>query len=194
MSQMSVEQRPFCRRSLAQKGARHESEFHFFYGHGPKAGDYAMLSNFFELKEPFQDGEGNLFLTSEHYMMYAKAILFKDLEMSQLILDCASPLEAKALGRKVRGFDKDVWAANCLHIVANGCELKFSQSKECKAVLLGTGDKMLVESAPRDRIWGIGMGKSNPKRLDPNCWNGENLLGEALMIARERLIAASKNS
>lgn len=191
---MSMEQRPFCRRSLAQKGARPDSDYLFFYGHGPKAGDYAMLSNFFELKEPFQDGEGNLFLTSEHYMMHSKAILFKDLKMSKLILDCASPLEAKALGRKVGGFDKDVWAAHCLYIVADGCELKFSQSEECKEVLLGTGNKILVESAPRDRIWGIGMGKSNPKRLDPNCWRGESLLGEALMIARERLRSATSSS
>lgn len=60
----------------------------------------------------------------------------------------------------MRGFDEDVWAANCLHIVSTGCEFNTSQSKERKEVLLGTGDKRLVESSPRVRIWGFGMGKS----------------------------------
>ena len=51
--------------------------------------------------------------------------------------------------------------------------------------LLSTNDKVLVEASPTDCVWGIGLGKSNPDALDPTKWRGENLLGFALMTARE---------
>jgi predicted NAD-dependent protein-ADP-ribosyltransferase YbiA (DUF1768 family) len=46
---------------------------------------------------------------------------------------------------------------------------------------------MLVEASPRDCIWAIGMGASNPNARDPARWRGANLLGFALMEVRERL-------
>lgn len=189
MSSMDPARRPFCRSLLSQagSGSRPESDFQFFYGHGTSAGELAVLSNWYVLAEPFVDSQGNRFATSEHYMMYAKAILFNDHEIAREILQSASPGAAKALGRKVRGFDKQTWAENSLLLVTDGCELKFSQSGDCKQVLLSTGDKILVEAAPRDRIWGIGMGRSNPGRLDPISWRGQNLQGEALMTVRQRL-------
>lgn len=53
-----------------------------------------------------------------------------------------------------------------------------------KAFLQGTGDKVIVEASPRDRIWGIGMGASNPDASNPAKWRGLNLLGFALMEVR----------
>lgn len=52
---------------------------------------------------------------------------------------------------------------------------------------LRTGDAVLVEASPRDRIWGIGMSASHPDATDPRKWLGENLLGFALMKARAAL-------
>ena len=40
------------------------------------------------------------------------------------------------------------------------------------------------ERSPRDRIWGIGMGRNNPSVERPSEWRGRNLLGFALMQAR----------
>jgi ribA/ribD-fused uncharacterized protein len=58
---------------------------------------------------------------------------------------------------------------------------KFNQNQEMGRFLIATGTKVLVEASPRDRIWGIGMGKNNGRARDPAQWRGLNLLGFALM-------------
>jgi len=180
--------RPCSRKALCDLNKKwSESDFVFFYGHGESAGDAAVFSNWYTPENAFVDADGNKFSTNEHYMMWRKAVLFGDTEMAELILAADTAKKAKGYGRKVRNFDEKTWSENSVGIVADGCELKFSQCKYAKSVLLGTNDKILVEAAPRDRIWGIGMGKGNSNRLDPNQWRGKNLLGEALMIARDRL-------
>mgnify|MGYP000429396373 CR=1 FL=1 len=85
-------------------------------------------------------------------------------------------MTCKRLGRKVGNFEKEVWDARCEDIVVAGNIAKFSQNPEMKAFLLATGDAILAEAAPRDRIWGIGMGKNNPLARTPatgkgkTCW------------------------
>ena len=61
------------------------------------------------------------------------------------------------------------------------------QNDELRNFLLSTGDKVLVEASPSDRIWGIGLGKNNPDALDPTKWRGQNLLGFALMNVRDSI-------
>lgn len=46
---------------------------------------------------------------------------------------------------------------------------------------------MLVEAAPRDCIWGIGLGARNEKASDPTRWRGSNLLGFVLTQVREEI-------
>ena len=41
------------------------------------------------------------------------------------------------------------------------------QNSALRSFLLSTGDKVLVEASPTDRVWGIGLGKNNPDALDP---------------------------
>jgi ribA/ribD-fused uncharacterized protein len=67
---------------------------------------------------------------------------------------------------------------------------KFSQNQNLKDYLVATGDAILVEAAPRDRLWGIGMGENNPDIADQNKWNGRNLLGKALMQVRDEFKSA----
>lgn len=66
---------------------------------------------------------------------------------------------------------------------------KFSQNPAMGEFLLRTGERVLVEASPRDRIWGIGMGAANPDAEQPRKWRGQNLLGFALMAARAQLRA-----
>lgn len=56
-----------------------------------------------------------------------------------------------------------------------------------KAQLKATGTAILAECAVKDHIWGIGLSMKDPDRLIPAKWNGQNLLGYALMMVREGL-------
>ena len=58
-------------------------------------------------------------------------------------------------------------------------------SSELKAKLLATGEKILVEASPYDKIWGIGFNKSNAL-VNKSKW-GQNLLGKVLMEVRNKL-------
>lgn len=44
-----------------------------------------------------------------------------------------------------------------------------------------------AEASPRDRIWGIGLAEDDPQASSPRTWRGLNLLGFALMEARDQL-------
>lgn len=65
---------------------------------------------------------------------------------------------------------------------------KFSQHPELKAYLLGTGNRILVEASPVDKIWGVGLAKDDGKIHNPLNWQGLNLLGFALMQVRDELL------
>eukprot|EP00617_Octactis_speculum_P027247 CAMPEP_0185755144 /NCGR_PEP_ID=MMETSP1174-20130828/13674_1 /TAXON_ID=35687 /ORGANISM="Dictyocha speculum, Strain CCMP1381" /LENGTH=131 /DNA_ID=CAMNT_0028433589 /DNA_START=21 /DNA_END=416 /DNA_ORIENTATION=- len=62
-----------------------------------------------------------------------------------------------------------------------------------RAILLGTGTSVLAEAAPRDRIWGIGLNATNRDVATPCLWKGSNVLGWALMEAREAISNERQN-
>ncbi|MBK9201181.1 MAG: NADAR family protein [Candidatus Obscuribacter sp.] len=125
--------------------------------------------------------------TAEQFMMAQKARLFGDEDMLNKILQCQTPKEAKAYGRKVQNFVDEKWKEHCSQIVVKANQAKFSQNPELAKYLLSTEPHVLVEASLWDRIWGIGMAKSNTKALDPKQWKGQNLLGFALMEVRDQL-------
>jgi len=159
--------------------------FLFFWGHTVKDEiTKACFSQWF----PFEFEEGGIiYKTAEHFMMAGKARLFNDNETLEEILTSENPKQAKNLGRKVKNFDAQLWEENKYGIVKNGNFLKFSQNEKLKDFLLSTHDEILVEASPYDRIWGIGMLETDPKSQNPSLWNGENLLGFALMEVRDEL-------
>ena len=120
-------------------------------------------------------------------MMAEKARLFGDAEREAAILAAAHPEQAKALGRQVRGFDHATWLAHRDRIVEVGNRHKFTQNPAEQGWLLGTGDRVLVEASPVDRIWGVGWAPDRPEARDPLQWRGENRLGFALMRVRAAL-------
>lgn len=142
----------------------------------------------------FQDTQGNVYGCCEQYMMAEKARLFGDAECLAQILAEPHPAKQKALGRAVRGFDDAVWCAHREDIVYNGNLLKFSQNDDLRQLLLETGARRIAEASPTDRIWGIGLGASDPAARDERQWRGANLLGNALERVRATLAAAAAAS
>jgi ribA/ribD-fused uncharacterized protein len=158
----------------------------FFWGHQPGADGLGpgCLSQWWPA--PFTV-DGATYATAEHWMMAHKASLFGDHQTAERILAVSHPNEAKTLGRQVTGFDEATWQAHRYGIVVQGSVAKFSQRPELGRFLLGTAGRVLVEASPVDRIWGIGVAANDDRARQPSRWQGLNLLGFALMDARDRL-------
>ena len=124
-------------------------------------------------------------------MMFRKACLFEDNKIADEIMATNNVGKIKALGRMVSGYDDLIWSGMRQAIVYNGLIEKFRQNEEIKKLLVETGDCILAECAVMDKVWGIGLGMTDENRFDMNKWNGQNLLGFALMEARSRLILSA---
>ena len=124
----------------------------------------------------------------EQYMMYQKALLFNDIETADMIMQTKSPKIQKEYGRSVKNFDKNIWDDICYDIVYKANFAKFSQNKELLKELLSTGDKILVEASPYDKIWGIGLGENHVGIENPENWMGLNLLGKAITEVKNDLL------
>ena len=131
--------------------------------------------------------EGVTYQTCEQYMMAKKALMFGDFEKYTRIMNERDPKKDKALGKTVTNYDHDLWHSCNEEIIYNANLAKFSQNPELKNALLATGDKILVEASPYDKIYGIGLEASDPAAKDPKQWKGMNLLGTVLGRVREAL-------
>lgn len=140
----------------------------------------------------FKDATGVSFNTAEQYMMFHKALLFRDFANSQRVLRAKHPREQKEIGREVMGFDPTVWERWREPIVYQGNKLKFVQNPTLLGHLLDTAGTELVEASPDDCVWGIGWRASDPQAQDPALWRGQNLLGQILTRLREDILAYSQ--
>ena len=127
------------------------------------------------------------FSSMEQYMMYKKAVCFGDKDTADKILATNDVAKIKALGRLVANYNENYWNGVRQIVVFEGLLAKFSQNEDLKKQLKATENCILAECAVRDKIWGIGLSMKDPKRLEIDKWNGQNLLGYALMMVRKRL-------
>lgn len=134
--------------------------------------------------------DGVAFSSMEQYMMYRKAVCFGDDKVAAQILVTEDVAEIKTLGRLVSGYDESLWNGVRQIVVYEGLLAKFSQNSELWEQLKKTGSAVLAECAVKDRIWGIGLSMHDSDRLDRAKWQGQNLLGYALMMVREKLRTA----
>jgi ribA/ribD-fused uncharacterized protein len=106
------------------------------------------------------------------------------------ILAAKSPSDAKRLGREVKHFHEELWQAVILRVAFESVYQKFlglgMESNETIA-LMKTKDALIVEAAPGDRIWGVGRPCRHPDCQNPRMWGSGNVLGYALMKARNGL-------
>ncbi|MFD3744259.1 NADAR family protein [Nocardia sp. NPDC058633] len=158
-----------------------------FWGHSPRRDGTIGSSCLSQWWPATFVVDGVEFAGAEHYMMWRKAMLFEDPATAAKILGAGHPSQAKNLGRQIRNFDENVWERARFDIVVAGSVAKFGQDDALRSYLVGTGSRVLVEASPVDRIWGIGLAADDPRAADPGRWVGLNLLGFALMRAREVL-------
>jgi ribA/ribD-fused uncharacterized protein len=175
------------------KSIKEERKVIGFYEH---VGEHASFSNFYDKHPPFyfqipkycglQSGKICNIQFSEKAIMLCKASLMGDTKTFNLILKAPNPYIAKKLGRQVHPFNEELWQKNVCYIAKDIVICKFNSSETLKKKLLDTDDALLAETSPRDKIWGIGM-SNNLDISYPYKWKGCNILGWALMEARDVL-------
>ncbi len=130
---------------------------------------------------------GISFTSMEQYMMYQKAVCFQDENIAEQILATKDVAKIKELGRCVSGYNDQYWNGVRQIIVFEGLLAKFTQNELLKKQLKDTQNAILAECALKDRIWGIGLSMNDSNRLKPELWKGQNLLGFALMMVRNKI-------
>lgn len=131
--------------------------------------------------------DGISFSSMEQFMMYRKAVYFKDSDTAAGILATDDSSRMKELGRLVRGYNDYDWNGVRQIVVYQGLLEKFRQNSDLKKQLVETGDALLAECAVKDKIWGIGLSMTDPDRFDKEKWKGQNLMGYTLMMVRDNL-------
>jgi ribA/ribD-fused uncharacterized protein len=138
------------------------------------AGEYGCFSNF--SRHPVKL-KGKRWPTSEHYFQAQK---FAGKPDEEEVRAAKTPGIAARLGRdRKRPLRRD-WEVVKERVMLDALRAKFTQHEELKAILLGTGDAVLVEHTANDSYWGDGGDGS-----------GKNRLGRLLMQVREELRAAA---
>lgn len=142
------------------------------------------LSNWYPSHFTF---DGVEYSSMEQYMMHRKALCFGDRHVADEIMASDDAARIKRLGRIVSNYDDNYWNGVRQIIVFEGLFAKFSQNGDLKERLKATDGAILAECAVHDRIWGIGLSMKDDDRLETGRWKGQNLLGYALMMVRDKL-------
>lgn len=129
-------------------------------------GQYAYLSNFYYASFEY---DGARWKTAEHAFQAAKSL---DPKVKRAIGLCATPQEAKKLGRKI--FLRPDWGDVRVQIMFDIVLAKFQQNADLAEKLLQTGDKRIYEENNwGDTYWGVDA-----------RGNGYNRMGAVLMKVR----------
>jgi ribA/ribD-fused uncharacterized protein len=132
--------------------------------------EYGCFSNFvrswFSLK-------GKSWPTVEHCFQAQK---FPGMAYEEEIRLAKSPMIAKRLGRSRKQPLRADWESVKDTVMREAVLAKFTQHEDLRAILLATGDAVLVEHTANDSYWGDGGDGS-----------GKNRLGQILMSVRDEL-------
>ena len=176
-----------CRKVMDAFAAGDKTELLMFWGHQPSKNGTIGKSCFSQWWKSDFWFYGEQFCCMEQCMMLGKASLFQDKVAAEKIMASDDPMKIKKLGRSVQNFDDKLWDSFKYPLVLTGNYNKFVQNPQLRNFLLSTGDRILVEASPYDREWGIGLSADDPRAKDPQQWQGKNLLGFALMEARDEI-------
>jgi hypothetical protein len=134
---------------------------------------YGCFSNF--SPHPIQV-EGSYWQTVEHYYQAQKFVGTENERLIAVIRQTQTPMEAATLGRdRTRKLRPD-WEQVKRQVMWQGVLTKFLTHTDIQAILLDTGEELIVEDSPTDYYWGCGQDKT-----------GQNQLGEILMNVRQEV-------
>jgi len=160
-----------------------ESETHIYF-YGGAFSNFATCPNGCAIEI---NGSVISFKTSEHAFMALKAVEFGDTVALKRIIEAKYPGEAKRIGRHAKGYNNATWSRVRYDRMKQCLVAKYTQNEYYKNKLLKTGDKVLVEASPTDKIWGVGVGIGDRALYSESTWNGQNLLGRCLMEVRSEI-------
>jgi ribA/ribD-fused uncharacterized protein len=133
-------------------------------------GEHGCFSNF--SRHPIYL-HGKRWPTSEHFFQAQK---FRGTEHEEAVRLCKTPREAANLGRSRKLPLRRDWESVKDQVMLEAVRTKFTQHADLQAILLATGDAVLVEHTANDSYWGDGGDGS-----------GRNRLGQILMRVRDEL-------
>jgi N-glycosidase YbiA len=114
--------------------------------------------------------------TVEHYYQSRKFVGTEFAYLIPKIQAAATPEEAAAIGRDQIHLPHPRWGEQKCSVMYMAVQQKFFAHADLQLVLLGTGDREIVEDSPVDYFWGCGADRS-----------GNNHLGQILMRIRSDL-------
>ena len=145
---------------------------------------HSVFSNFHNLEVKV---EGKTYCCNEQYLQNAKALLFGDEVAAANIMNETDPYVISSLGKKVRGYRKEVWEGKAYEILKNVNHFKYAQHPDAAGALLDTGNRKLGEASPQP-LNGTGVPLSSPSATDQSTWVGKNWMGQILMEIRDELV------
>jgi hypothetical protein len=132
--------------------------------------EYGCFSNFAAAPLTLR---GKTWRTTEHYFQAQKVA---GTPREEEIRQANSPSVAARMGRSRKHPLRPDWERVKDAVMREAVLAKFTQHADLRAVLLGTGDALIVEHTSNDSYWGDGGDGS-----------GRNRLGQILMSVREEL-------
>ena len=145
-----------------------------------------MTIYFYKLSDPYGcfsnfsphpiEVDGLDWQTVEHYYQAQKFVATENERLIQVIRDAQTPMEAAQIGRDRTLKLRCDWEEVKRQVMWQGVLTKFLTHTDIQAILLDTGDQLIVEDSPTDYYWGCGQDKT-----------GQNQLGKILMNVRQEI-------
>lgn len=142
---------------------------YFYKVHEP----YGCFSNFSPHGIDFQ---GTYWSTVEHYYQAQKFVGTADAAIIPVIHAASTPEQAAALGRDRTRMVRPDWEQVKTQVMHEAVLKKFLTHTDIQAILISTGELLIVENSPTDCYWGCGQDKT-----------GQNHLGKILMSVRQEI-------
>ena len=155
---------------------QNESALVFFTQH-------SIFSNFHPMPIKIED---KVYTCNEQYYQYKKASFFGDTDIMQKILETCDPFAQLSLGKRVKGYKREVWMKSAADVLAAANKAKYNQHERAKAALLASGGRRIGE-ASLDMEFGVGLMLNDCNVCDTSKWKGKNIMGKILTDIRTSL-------